>query len=389
MPNLTRVVDLLSLLGDVALATPVAANALLYNGSKWSNDYPLPGPNYLANGGMWLAQRQTPGTLTTIASDKYSADRWRVPSQSASVQYQRTDTNGATESGISARYYGTWKQITNAGKFVVCQPLEGSVSYDLGSNGVATVTFQAKLKAGASKTIRLGLLYLTSSGTMDTIPANIVPTTWGANSTDPTWGTNLSLTAPTAVAGGASGSVGGNALNCSVTTSWQLFGATFSVPAGAKNLIPAIWTDSQFSALDTVSMTESGFYQGANCRPWTPPPLAEVVFQCERFYEKSYALDTAPGTASAAAAYSAVAINTSDFYDLGARLFRVRKRATPTVTAYSPISGASGKFYDAAIPGDIAATLDNISENGFRASGNSLLTAGHPYQWNIAAECEL
>ncbi len=239
----------------------------------------IKGGNHLANGGMWLAQRQVPGTLTNVATDTYGADRWRASRETASLHHNQTDTNGSQESGISARYYSNWKQITAAGKFLICQPMEGSSTYDLAGK---MVTFQVKMKASSSKTIRLGVCQLNSSGTMDAIPATLV-TAYGSNSTDPTMATNVARITPSYVPGGANGTISGAAVSCSVTTTWQLFACTVIVPATAKNLIPCIWTDSQFSANDILSITEAGLYPGQAWRDWFPLPLQQEIAKCQRF----------------------------------------------------------------------------------------------------------
>jgi hypothetical protein len=166
-----------ALTGDVTtsagtVATTIAAGAVTTT-KMASSARPL--NNFLLNGGFDFAQRQTPGTATAIATDKYGPDRWRASSQSASLQYRRIDNSGSPATGTTARFYGTWTQITNSGKFLICQPLEGSVTAPLRSR---TIVFQVKLKASSAKTIRLAILQLSTSGTIDAIPATLV-TTWG------------------------------------------------------------------------------------------------------------------------------------------------------------------------------------------------------------------
>ena len=61
--------------------------------------------NYLINGGFDFAQRQPPGTATTyrnLTARSYTADRWAVTNESASVTYQRIDT-GRVWRGTSPR----------------------------------------------------------------------------------------------------------------------------------------------------------------------------------------------------------------------------------------------------------------------------------------------
>ncbi len=246
--------------------------------------------NFCRNYSFSFAQRQVPTTYTTpqfnnvtatTTVDGYGADCWKAGFQTATMKHKLVDTNGAQESGLQSRFYSSWQQQTNAGKFQVYQALEGSNTYDLNNR---VVSFQIKLKASGSKTIRLGAFYLTSSGTMDTIPAAAVSSTsWGANSTDPTLGTNLTRIVPSSVISGAQGTVNGNALDCSVTTAWQIFGMVFTVPATAKNLILAVWTDSQFSTNDILSTAEADLHVGAYLRQWLPEQPAEYILDVQRY----------------------------------------------------------------------------------------------------------
>lgn len=247
------------------------------------------GLNYLINGDQSSWSRQlTATTLTapsykgatiTTSADGYSSDQWKVATQSATVpNAQQVDTNGAQESGLSARYYGNLKALATC-KMVWYQPLEAAVTYGLDGK---TMTLQVLLKASSSKTMRLGVIQLNSSGTMDTIPAALVPTTWGSNSTDPTLGTNLAYITPASVPSGAQGSVSGSAVSCSVTTSWQTFALTFAVPATGKNLILALWTDSQFSNADIISASQWMLTVGSTLQTWAPPDVQQEQSRCYR-----------------------------------------------------------------------------------------------------------
>jgi hypothetical protein len=235
--------------------------------------------NWLINGGMQVNQRtNTCGNGSFVATgvalntDKYSIDRWKVAAENADVQAQRTDTNGSLESGLNARYYTTWKKVTNTGKMMAFQIIESQNVLPLAGRNVLV---QIKVKASASKTLRLGLIQLNSSGTIDTWPS-MVPTTWGANSTDPTFGTNLAAIS--------------SSTNVSATTSWQLITASFTMPSNMKNVAVAVWTDSQFSASDTFSLSECGIYDdtatgsgSSATRDWLPRLQQEELALAQRY----------------------------------------------------------------------------------------------------------
>jgi hypothetical protein len=118
---------------------------------------------------------------------------------------------------------------------------------------------------------------------------------------------------------------------------------------------------------------------------------------CQRYYEKSYAIDTTPGSPSTIAEAElwepqvgpGGAIN---FYI--PVQFAMRKRVTPLCTIYSPLSGTTNALYDPTGPVDrIPFTIDRITARGFTASpknpGYSALIVGGDYYYHWVADVEL
>jgi hypothetical protein len=226
--------------------------------------------NHLINGGFDFAQRQAPGSLTTIADGAYSADRWMIERENADLQYIRQDAAG--ETGLTCRYYGQWKKITNAGKFLICQPLEFADSLPFRGK---TINFQVKMKCSDPATVKISIVQLAAAGTADTIPATIAAA-WGADTVNPTLGANLaSIATP---------------VSCSVETTWQTFQITADYPATAKNLVVMIWTDSDWAVDETLSVAEAGLYFGSTLRSWTPRPIAQELALARRY---CFAMDQA------------------------------------------------------------------------------------------------
>src|SRR6185295_174945 len=149
-------------------------------------------PNFLRNSGFWFAQRQVPGTATTYnnaTGRAISADGWGITNENASATYLRTDTQGAVETGLQGRFYGQFTKITAAGKVIITQAVEGSDSIALRGR---SVRFQVWLKSlvAASQTVKIGVVQLTAAGTADAITGTFISAV-GANTVDPTLGTNL------------------------------------------------------------------------------------------------------------------------------------------------------------------------------------------------------
>lgn len=352
------------------------------------------GYNHLANGGLWLAQRQDPSTATTIAQDGYGPDRWRSCRENADLKYFRTaDTNGDY-------YYGTYRKITNAGKFLVVQILEAVNTFPLQSR---VVTFACRLSANVAKTVRLGLIQLTSAGTIDTIPANIVPTTWGSTGTDPTLGTNLAYITPASVPTNANGTINSNAVDCSVTTGWQIFGGTFTMPSDCKNVMVALWTDAQFSVNDQLNLGRLQLVDGGVLRDWLPMSMAFEIERCQPYYEKSYDLDTAPGNVNdlgpciCPQAGAALAGTTAGNTGQGILLpFKVTKRVPPTVVLYDYDGTANAvRVYPADAKRSGVTAVANLRASGcaqyitFDNSSATAITSTSTLNAHFTAECEL
>lgn len=359
-------------------------------GLNWVASEDARNVNYIINGEFDYAQRQVPGTLTTYSNTtgrSYAPDRFGITNENASCQYQQIDTQAAVEANCATRYYGKFSKITTTGKMVISQVIESGNCFHLRSRQVRV---QLKMKASAAKTIRVALLQLQAAGTVDAPPATFI-SAFGANATDPTWGTNLAkITAPT---NPDNCTVATDGLTCSVTTAWQRFGGVFTCPSDFKNLILVVFTDSQFAAADTLSITEVGVYDGAEIREWSPRPQAEQMDNVHRFYFKTFTLPTAPaqnagltgawrGNAAQAGAVSFVH---------GAIQFPVRMFKAPTVTFYNP-AAANAFLRQLVTPSDATATsatqvTDRVTE--ITATGLAAWALGHGIAIHATADAEI
>jgi hypothetical protein len=296
--------------------------------------------NYIRNSGFWFAQRQVPGTLTTYSNTSgraFAPDGWAITNENASCQYIRNDTIVTPETGLQGRFYGSFTKITATGKFVVSQCIEGVNSAALRGRSVRV---QCWMKATASMTVRLGLVQLNSSGTVDTLPATYI-SAFGANSTDPTLGTNLAYIAPKSGVNPDNATTSGNAASCSVTTSWQRFGAVFDVPSNCRNVVVQFWTDSQVTATNGFSLAQVVLSDGYEIQDWSPQSYSEEIDRVKRFYQKSFLIDTNPA--------QNVGVNTGEIRGVAGKAgavansgfimvdYPVGMRATPgTNTIYNP-----------------------------------------------------
>lgn len=302
--------------------------------------------NYLDNGGFAVCQRLAVAN-TAIPSPSatvrvLTADRWgHTTGNVTTPQYQQVDTIAATETGLQARFYGKYTQITNAAKNCISQVIP---AIEVAKLRGKTVRLQVKLKVftGSARTMRLGLLQLTSAGTFDTMPATFI-SAFGADGTDPTWGTNLTAITPSS-SGLDNTSVSGAALSCSVTTTWQRFSGLFAIPSNCLNLVAVIFNNAAGTAADAFGITEADLHDGQEVYDFYALPFAMELSRCQRFYNKSFAQGTAPaqnaGQTGAIEAISGKA-STAALAGIIYVKYPVVMFKVPTVTIYCPTEASA------------------------------------------------
>lgn len=112
---------------------------------------------------------------------------------------------------------------------------------------------------------------------------------------------------------------------------------------------------------------------------------AEELQLCQRYYEKSYALSTEPGTATSTGRVGMDTGNVTTNAMNRSFGFQVNKVSTPTVVTYSWITGASGQVAKGGT--DVAAVVFDATEHGFNAGvGTSSSADSIFFQWTAEAE---
>jgi hypothetical protein len=113
--------------------------------------------------------------------------------------------------------------------------------------------------------------------------------------------------------------------------------------------------------------------------------FADELALCQRYYEKSYDLEIAPGTTgSFVGSFFIFKSGTNSF--LQSVSFKVRKRAAPTMTERSISTGASGTIDQNNVA--VAGTPDEQGETGFlvRVSGAATDQASYRCHWTADSE---
>jgi hypothetical protein len=146
-------------------------------------------------------------------------------------------------------------------------------------------------------------------------------------------------------------------------------GSTYSGTAGAWAGAGYVSATGAVSVIGTLNAT---FYitgvqleVGSVATPFERRDYGRELILCQRYYEKSYAVDTAVGTGLAA---GIVGFNTplTGTGDIPANIsFKVTKRANPTLTVYNAVSGASGAAYRTSDAASISVTgINYVGTNG-------------------------
>lgn len=352
-------------------------------------------PNYVRNGGFWFAQRQAPATLTTYSTTTtrlISADGWGITNENASAQYQRTDTSGATESGLQGQFYGNFTKITSTGKLIVTQVLEGQHTCMLRGRNVR-LQFWAKQLVASAPVLRFSVVQLNSSGTIDSIPATFV-SAFGANGTDPTLGTNLAYIAPTTGIALDNCTAVSNGAAATLSSAWQRFGAVFTVPTNAKNLVIMFWGNNQFAATNGFALAQVSVTDSLNIQDFAPTDLGTEFNKVQRYYCKTFNQDTNPaqnaGAGTGEFRYQAGTLGALG--DFGWWQFPVRMRAAPaTITTYNP-AATNAQVRDITAAADCSATATSVAtETGLMVTdtGNASTAVGNKLGIHITADAEL
>jgi len=282
--------------------------------------------NRIINGQMQIAQRATSATITagsTIAAGYSTVDRFYVYCTGANVTAAQVAGTGAIKNNL---------QITGAASVTaigVGQRIEQLNSYDMAGS---TATLSVNLSNSLLTTVTWTAYYATTADTFGTLAS---PTR-------------------TQIATGT----------FTVTATLTNYSAQISIPAAATTGIEIVFTvGAQTSGtwvIGNVQLEESSVATSFDYRPFS----IELIL-CQRYFERSYNIGIATGTALAVGIFG---FNTplATASDIPAKIvFKVTKRNNPIMTVYNAVSGASGTAYRTSDAAAITVnSLDYIGNNG-------------------------
>ena len=186
-----------------------------------------------------------------------------------------------------------------------------------------------------------------------------------------------------------SGTVRGRIYNEGATPPDYKNGPLFVYLDGTANVIVEFGPH----AAGTETLGEVQLERGQRQTPFEFRPIGVELQLCQRYYEKSYVLATAPGTATSTGAWQgsqSVAAPTTSFLG-NACIFQTWKRAAPTVTVYDHAGNINKchRFTLGLAGSDNSnATVDRTHERGFYIYSNTG-NSGSGISYQFVASIEL
>jgi hypothetical protein len=325
--------------------------------------------NFLYNPEFRFFQRQIPGTLTSFQDDQYGPDRWYALTSggATNVQVARVAeiiAASPTQYVLQVRQAdGTARQVG------IAQIIPANESLALRGRE-ATFAFYHRTDGTEITALRAGIVEWT--GTADSVTSDIV-SSWSST--------------PTLI---ASSAFINTPATITSSSSWAQATITATFGSSMNNAIVFIWTEGTEAQNDDFYITQTQLVRGAAAIEW--PYIAESyaddLRRCQRFFEKSYAVDTPTGTTNEGATlYVGSRAYTKDGATaITSDKFKVEKFATPTVTVYDPNAGTAAKVRNESAGTSVDVDGGYVGTTGFGLDFTTVDQQIYRWQWTAVSE---
>lgn len=296
--------------------------------------------NDLINGNFELDQEFV-GASTSHADDTYAQDGWYVLTQTAAISTaQQTDQENGTPFNIRM----TQTQAA-AQRMGLAQIVESKSSKK--RRGSAMVE-SLRIRASNGQAIRYAILEWT--GTADAVTSDVVLDWTSASYTAGGFflASNLVVTAIGTITPTAN-------TWTDVTALTGTFGST------VNNSIVMVWTEGTAAQNFTLDISRFQLEKGTTATPFENIPTLNGLIRAQRFWEKSYELATAIGTATGIGDESVRRVVTGETSTLFNTTFKVEKISIPTMTWYNPSTGTINQIFNATGAANLAITGTNAN----------------------------
>ena len=294
--------------------------------------------NRIINGAMVIDQRNAGAAVT--ASSSYPVDRFQMTNTSDGAFSAQQDSSAPSGFVNSVKVTTTTADatLTTTQRLTIRQIIEGTNISDLawGTASAKTVTMSFWVRSSLTGTFGGSL----QNGAGD----RSYPFTYSISVAD-TWEYKT-----VTILGDTSGTW--------LTTTGRGINVFFGLGAGPDTSGTAgAWASAGYTsatgAVSVVGTNGATFYitgvqleKGSTATSFDYRPYTTELQLCQRYFEMSYPQGTAPGTTSQQTTALSV-YNNSPTASTAATMtipvrFKVSKRASPTVTIYQPITGATG-----------------------------------------------
>ncbi len=330
-----------------------------------------PNPNLLINGGFDFFQRQTPGTNAARSDDTYGPDRWYVLTQTAAINVKRQNTDGGN-------YVTLTQNQAAAQRLGLAQIVESKFSQNYYNK---QLRFQCEISANGS-TADMFVAILQYNGTADVVTSDVV-NNWASTTYTPG---NFFISSPLSV-------LGTSAISLPNDSTFYPVDVT-GTPTENYNIIVFVWTANTTSQNVEISIRNAMLSESSMPCNFMPRPFGEELALCQRYYQKSYDMDTPPGSTGASGEAGMVSVNLAVAAATGNPYYTypmgVEMRAQPTVTIYSPATGASGKLRNVNAGADRTAAAYYVGTRAFTLGHNDATVSADQAQliaaWTAEAE---
>jgi hypothetical protein len=333
---------------------------------------------------MVIDQRKAGASVTIpITAETYTLDRWIGYGSQASKFSIQQNAGAVTPPAGFTNYLGvtslTAYTVGSTESFWIRQSIEGFNSADLawGTASAATVTLSFRVYSSLTGTF---------GGAIQNSAQNRSYPFSYTISTANTW-TQISIT----IAGDTSGTW--------LTTNGIGIGVIFSQGSGSAYSGTAnVWAGSNLyqptGATSVVGTNGATFYitgvqleAGTTASPFEYRLYGTELALCQRYYQKSYNLETAPATVSQNG-FIVILANNATYGEIFQLRFPVAMRASPTATSYNPTTGSTGSIRNVGASTNVAANITGTAQNGF-SNLDVGLASGSVYQLHYVVSAEL
>jgi len=349
--------------------------------------------NRIINGDMRIDQRLagTANAALLTGQDVYTADRWAVWRNASGANYtvQRIANAGAPGNDFALQATVTSSATPGTNDiYFMHQKIEGYNVNDFGMGTANAAFFTISFHVRSSVTGTFGLIATNAAknrsfATTYTVnAANVweykvitikgdVTGTWAKNNT-----TGLDIIWSLGAGSGASTAAG---------AAW-VAGGFYNVTGAVQFVGGAVGA--------TFALTNVQVEKGGGATPFEVRPYAMELGMCQRYYEKSYANNTTPGTITAlCSVHQRLVVTGTYIYVFPHVYFKVTKRANPNITVYSTGTGTAGNWTNDRLGNQTHSPfVDNqnsLSDYGFWVYSNTAYAIGDGISFHWVASAEI